>query len=915
MKGKSIQMKSQTSLLNVAAHREEPREVSKIRNASEVRSRKFNLKIWFGMWIVGACLPLFADSAPNLSRYELALFTLLAVLGLGIIFGYGGEVSVGQPVIVGSSAYAAAVLSTVFHWPTLSTLPISLIAGVAISIVLNSPSIRLRGWYMAITTLLAVIIFPSLLFVFQHWTSGDYGINGIPPIPGMNLGLGGNSVREYEVVLAVTVLVYLLAVNLLESRWGLIIRGLRDCHNGLSACGGRQRNIRLSLTVVSALPVALAGWMTAHVGGYVVPDQFGFNQMLLFLGALLIGGTGTLWGPVVGTIIFEGISFYIGPFSVTNQLVLGAIIVVVGGLRPDGIVGIPTEIARKIGAWRTQHGTTRGSDPRDSIAGDCGSEIVPDDESGVLDSQANWLELAHYLSLGTATSKGGVALRCQGVAKSFDGVRALDGADLEVVAGKVTGLVGLNGSGKTTLLNTITGFISPDEGHVYLGEQEVTGLPAFRIARLGIRRSFQTPQLIKGASLYDNLVLGVVAGQRQRVWSSAFRGPGYRRRTSEIEKIVSRVCNLLGFDAKQANTPVGQLSLGLQRIAEIGRALVARPQVVCLDEPAAGLGKDELAAMKVVLERIADVGLAVLLVEHNLEFVYDVCDSVVVLDLGRVVDSSDQTRTSAPSLPAYVGGSSTVSSSGAEFLGQLETDGSVLAKGRRRVPQPHFDGQGKPPILKVESLCSWFGQAQALVDVSMSVKSGEIIGVLGANGAGKSTLLRSIARVHRRAQGSISFKGNDILGMSPYDVSLLGLGIVREGSLVFPDMTVVEHLKLARRLCELRRMDSYGEETIFEQLPVLAKMAHVKAGVLSGGQRQLLALATATLSGPTCLLLDEPSAGISESALEVIFGFVRRIADDGMTLIIAEQNEKWLVDLVDRSYWLDIGRMRSESFE
>jgi ABC-type branched-subunit amino acid transport system ATPase component len=307
--------------------------------------------------------------------------------------------------------------------------------------------------------------------------------------------------------------------------------------------------------------------------------------------------------------------------------------------------------------------------------------------------------------------------------------------------------------------------------------------------------------------------------------------------------------------------------------------VVARPNLLCLDEPAAGLGDDEIDALAAVLRRLAGMGFAILLIEHNLSFVRSISDSIISLESGRVVD---------------------------ELTPSYSADASDLGRAANVKRTPNLEAE---PVLKVTELSAWYGEARALFDVSLSVQPGEVVGVLGDNGAGKSTLLRSIARLHRKTRGSVCFEGHEIIGRSSQELSTLGVGLVREGAIVFPDMTVAEHLTLARRLAERRHQPWRGEEAVYEWLPILGERRQTKAGLLSGGQRQLLALASAAIASPTCLLLDEPSAGLAESILETVFDFVRRIAADGVTLVIAEQSERWIADIADQIYWLEVGRM------
>ncbi len=216
-----------------------------------------------------------------------------------------------------------------------------------------------------------------------------------------------------------------------------------------------------------------------------------------------------------------------------------------------------------------------------------------------------------------------------------------------------------------------------------------------------------------------------------------------------------------------------------------------------------------------------------------------------------------------------------------------------------------------PTRLAVEHIDVFYGQAQALFDVSVSVGQGELVGVLGRNGVGKSTLLRTIARAHRKSTGSIELDGEELSKLTADQAALRGVSLVREGAVVFEGLTVSEHLALAARLAE-RRGEKPDVQTALDWFPMLAERTKLKGGLLSGGQRQMLSLAMALTAKPKLLLLDEPSTGLAEVVAESVFVIVGRLVETGMSLVVAEQDARWLEGLTDRAYTLDGGRVVSE---
>ena len=220
---------------------------------------------------------------------------------------------------------------------------------------------------------------------------------------------------------------------------------------------------------------------------------------------------------------------------------------------------------------------------------------------------------------------------------------------------------------------------------------------------------------------------------------------------------------------------------------------------------------------------------------------------------------------------------------------------------------------GPAGMLCVRALSAWYGQAQALFDVDLDVAEREIVGVLGRNGAGKSTLLHCLARIHPRLRGAISWDGHDLLALDSHRVAELGINLVRSGAKVFSNITVEQNLQLGARLARLRHRRPRPAEEIWEWFPALASRRNVKAGYLSGGQRQSLALAAALHSSPSLLLLDEPSAGLATAVAATLFDVLRRLRDEGMTILVVEQDPDWLAGLVHRTVLLDTGHVIPET--
>jgi branched-chain amino acid transport system permease protein len=578
----------------------------------------------FAVLAAGLCLPLVLSTGFELARYQLFLLYVIVAIGLNFAFGYAGELALGQPVLVAIAAYTAGLLSARLGWSFGQAIVPAVAAAVVASVVLALPSLRVRGWYYAVISFFAIAVLPDVLEAFAPVTGGDSGLTGIAP-----MALGTTilpSWAVYEVILVTAAVAWLAVRNLVVSDWGMVIRTMRDHPLAAASSGVNLHVTRAWVAVLLAIPCGLAGVEYAHSQLYLTPSNFAFDMILLLIGGVFLGGRGTLWGPVLGIAVFQGISFWVGPFSGLNQLFLGAGVLIAALFFRGGIVATGRRWRARL-AGRRRHRAT-------------------DDE----------VELAARPRLELEAPSGTAALSVRGVSRSFGGVVALEDVDVELRAGRVLALIGPNGSGKTTLLNLVSGFVAPDAGSVVLNGTDVSGLSANRIARLGLGRTFQVPRLVDELTVVQNVQLGLVGRDRQRVLSGLLRLPWQVGRERRGRERARHVCRLLGFSDGLMEAPAGTLPLGLKRLAEIGRAVVAGTPLVCLDEPAAGLNAPERRRLAEVLRALARTGRAVLLIEHDTRFVLDVCDELVLLKEGRVAGRGrgGERRELEPELQEYV---------------------------------------------------------------------------------------------------------------------------------------------------------------------------------------------------------------------------------------------------------------------
>jgi ABC-type branched-subunit amino acid transport system ATPase component len=356
--------------------------------------------------------------------------------------------------------------------------------------------------------------------------------------------------------------------------------------------------------------------------------------------------------------------------------------------------------------------------------------------------------------------------------------------------------------------------------------------------------------------------------------------------TVEVRRAAEALLVFAGYRGPIAAL-AGDLPHVDRRLVEIARALAARPQVLLLDEPAAGLMRSDKAALAKLIRRIADLGIAVILVEHDMAMVMNISDHIVVLDAGRII---------AAGKPAEVRRDSRVLKA---YLGDGET--------RARLRSTPWSGS-QDPILSCLKLTAGYGAAPVLEEVSFAVKPGEMVALLGANGAGKSTAMRAVIGLLRPVTGAIVLQDTRIEDLDAHKIAASGLTLVPEGRQVFPELTVLDNILLGAytRL----NVDRDGEvEALLKRFPRLRERLSSRAGFLSGGEQQLLAIARGLMAKPRILLLDEPSLGLAPAMINELFDVLATLRDDGVTILLVDQMAALALTVADRGYVLESGRI------
>lgn len=749
--------------------------------------------------------------------------TALVGVGLNILVGLAGEVSLGQAGFLSVGAYVVAIIGSATGF--WGALPLAVLLSGAIGALLSVPALRVTGPYLAMVTIAFGFIEESATVEWVGLTGGSSGIAEIA----QPFGTGGTALLASTVCAAA-----LFGFDVLKrSPIGLAMLTGASAPAVARSLGISLLPVRVAAFVLAAATAGLAGALQAGLTGFVAPSSFPFSQSILILLVVMVGGAGRTLGPLYGAVAVGLIPEVLSSLAEYRLLVFGVALLLVLRLAPDGIAGL---VAPLVARLRRRH----SNDALPASAPKFGRQ-----------------------------SAGGLSARGLGV--SFHGVNAVAGVDLDAEPGAVTSLIGPNGAGKTTLLNLLSGFVAADAGIVSLGGASVGGLPAHRRARAGIARTFQTAQAVEGLSLLDNVRLGLLRGR--------WRGTA----SEEDAHALLHFVGLAGSSMRQAGT----LPHVDRRLLEIARALAMNPRVLLLDEPAAGLDAADTVRLGTLLRQIADAGLAVVLVEHDMSLVMTVSDTVVVLDAGRRI---------AAGKPADVRADAAVR---AAYLGDA-------------APQPRSPRiLTAPPLLDVRSIEAGYGSLRVLTDVSLTVAQGEAVALLGPNGAGKSTLMKALSGLLRPVQGSIRLGDQALERLPAHRVAQAGLILVPEGRQVFPQLTVHENLVLGAT--RLRHLDSKRLYAVLARFPKLNELLDRRAALLSGGEQQMLAVARGLLAEPLILLLDEPSLGLAPALAAALFRDLGALAEEGMTLIVADQMAEQALAIADRSYVMNGGRLLDRS--
>lgn len=529
----------------------------------------------------------------------------IVTIGLILLTGVGGLTSFGQAAFVGFGAYTSAVLTTAYGWSPWATLPVALALTAAMALVLGFITMRLSGHYLPLGTIAWGL---GLYYLFGNIEilGGQTGITDLPRLEFFGMPLDDH--RSYFYLIWIVVFAAGVSIqNLFNSRIGRAIRSLRGGILMAESFGVHTAHLKIVIFMYAALLATISGWLYAYLVRFVNPTPFDMNMGIEYIFMAVVGGAGYVWGAVVGattiTVLKEWLqdllTHFFGSAGNFEVIIFGMLIVL---LLQRARTGIAPLLARWLPSQRIS---------------------IP-----------NLLEAKSGLVVRTRPAPGEPLLQVQGVCKSFMSLIAVNDVTFELRAGEIIGLIGPNGAGKSTIFNLVTGVLGLTAGEIRFRGERIDNLPSREIVRRGIARTFQHVQLRTTLSVIENVAIGAHLRASRGVVSAVLRFD----RTEEAMLFAEAKLQLRRVKLEeQLEKYAGGLALGQQRILEVARALAADPVVLLLDEPAAGLRYKEKQELAELLGQLRAEGLSILMIEHDMDFVMNVVDRLVVMDFGEII--------------------------------------------------------------------------------------------------------------------------------------------------------------------------------------------------------------------------------------------------------------------------------------
>ncbi len=694
---------------------------------------------------------------------------------------------------------------------------------------------------------LLTLAFSQIAFeIAFKWTAVTGGENGLQGVYRTSFA-GPWSFHVFVVV--VTVLCIWLMWRIAHSPFGRVLQALRDNEQRASSLGYDVHRFRHGALILTGTFVGFGGGLLTLMLEGVYANNLSWQHAGDSLLMTVLGGVHHVLGPLWGAIAFILLEDRLSAITENWWLIFAPILMLFALTSPEGIQGL----------WQRLFGRQRWTLVR--------PDIPPRPDI-----------IAPFASSASGLDRGKPLLQTIGLSKNFGSLVTAKSIDLEIHGGVLHSIIGPNGAGKTTLFNMLSGALKPSGGRIVFDGRDITQLPMHVRARLGIGRSFQILSIFQNLTVFENVRIAV---QAQRKGSGRLLADAYA--LAETNARTWSILDAVGL-ADVAAEPCINLPHGAKRLLEIGITLAIESKLLLLDEPLAGLAEADRVVVADLIRKLAQTH-GVLLIEHDIDRVLAISDRISVLHQGRMI---------ADGRPAEVAANPDVV---AAYLGAAK-DGS-------QSPPPAIERMAHataPLLLAANAVSAGYSGSTVLDAVDLAVHAGEAVALLGRNGVGKTTLLRSLSGTLAISSGNIALEGRPLARLKPYEINRLGISLVPEGRRLFPNLTVTENLQLAAR------PGGIGLAEVFELFPRLRERRSAKAEMLSGGERQMVAIARALVVPSKLILLDEPFEGLAPAVVKEVMDALVKLRGE-VAMVIVEHHAETVLPIVDRAYVLVNGQI------
>ena len=803
--------------------------------------------LWFVIVLVALTFLWQAIGAPVSLITQIAIYTLYGA-GVNLLVGYTGLVPFGASVFFGCASYAVAISMRSFLSNEAEALVFAILFSLVLATAIALIILRRRGLYFSLLTLAFSQIAFEIAFKWTDLTGGENGLQGVP-----RPWLISDESFHIFTVMTVAAGMWLLW-RIAHAPFGRVLVALRDNEQRVLSLGYSTFRLKFEAFVIMGGIVGYAGALLSFMLRGAYADNLSWQHAGDALLMTVLGGVHQFLGPLWGAIAFILLQDQLSEITESWWLIFAPIVMVFALASPEGMVGLAQRL-RGRQEWTL---TRRGIPPRPAT-------IKP------------WH--ADTMQLDPAKP----VLTVRGLHKRFGSLVVAQGIDLEVHPYRLHSLIGPNGAGKTTFFNMLTGLLRADGGTINFAGRDITLLAVHQRIRLGLSRSFQILSVFRNLTAFENVRVAAQArsAQRHALWRDAY----------DLEDVNERTWSLLaaGGLADRAAQSCANLSHGERRLLEIAISLATDARLLLLDEPLAGLAEADRQVVGALIRQLATTH-AVLLIEHDIDRVLALSDRITVLHQGRLI---------ADGKPAEVANNPEVITA---YLGAAREMLSPAGSPARAPAVTIETAAAEKELLRLDGVRGGYGGSVVLDGLDLVVHEGEAVALLGRNGGGKTTTLRAITGTVAKSAGRITIDGKDITAAKPYEINRLGISLVPEGRRLFPNLTVIENLHIAAR------PGGASLEQVYELFPKLRILQRSRAESLSGGERQMLAIARALMVPARLILLDEPFEGLAPTIVKEVMDALVRLRGR-VAMVIVEHHAETVLPITDRAYVLVNGQV------